>query len=274
MAYKRILTIQDISCLGQCSSTVALPVLSACGHEVCVLPPAILSTHTGGFGVPVIENLTGKMSAICSHWVSQGIRFDLILTGYLGSIAAIDEVNAIVDALMAPDGKLIVDPAMADHGKLYRGFDNAYAASMTNLCNRADLILPNITEAAMMTGMPFREVYDEAYIHQLLNSLEGKSVLLTGVGFGKEETGFALRTSDGVRFGHHQRLPGNFHGTGDLFAAAFAGAMACGKTEFEAADIASKFTLRCIRNTLERPAHWYGVKFETALAYLMELVNS
>jgi pyridoxine kinase len=274
MEYKRILTIQDISCLGQCSTTVALPVLSACGHEVCILPPAILSTHTGGFGIPAIRKLTDNMAAIRSHWEEQKITFDLILTGYLGSIEAIDEVNAIVDSLLAPGGKLIVDPAMADHGKLYRGFDNAYAAAMKQLCSRADIIVPNITETAMMTGMPYLNVYNEEYIHQLLNKLDGKCVLLTGVGFNAEQTGYALRTSEGVRIGHHKRLPGSFHGTGDLFAAAFVGALACDKSVQAAAEIASKFTLRCICNTLGRPAHWYGVKFETALPYLMELLNT
>ena len=273
MDYKRILTIQDISCLGQCSGTVALPVLSACGHEACILPPAILSTHTGGFGAPVVRNLTGDMFAIRSHWESQGIRFDLILTGYLGSVAAIGEVNAIVDDMLAPGGKLIVDPAMADHGRLYSGFDETYAAAMKQLCSRADILLPNITEAAMMSGMPFLETYDESYIRQLLNGLDGKRVLLTGVGFDSEQAGFALRCGDDIRFGHHERLPGSFHGTGDLFAAAFVGALACGRDDYEAAEIASAFTLRSIQNTLERPAHWYGVKFETALPYLMELLN-
>ena len=262
MDYKRILTIQDISCLGQCSGTVALPVLSACGHEVCILPPAILSTHTGGFGAPAVRNLTGDMGAIRSHWENQGICFDLILTGYLGSTAAIDEVNAIVDSLLAPGGKLIVDPAMADHGRLYSGFDEAYAEAMKKLCRRADILVPNITEAAMMTGMPFLETYDENYIRQLLNGLDGKCILLTGVGFGPDQIGFALRSGDDIRFGHHNRLPGSYHGTGDLFAAAFTGALACGRDEFEAAQIASAFTLRSIQNTLERPAHWYGVKFE------------
>lgn len=273
MAYKRILTIQDISCAGQCSMTVALPVLSACGHEICILPSSILSTHTGGFTNPVVQNLTGNMAAIRDHWYREGINFDLIYTGYLGSIEAIGEVNAIIDLLLAPDGRVIVDPAMADHGKLYRGLDEAYAQAMKELCYRADLILPNITEAAMMTGQPFREELDEAYARQLLCAVEGKHVLMTGVGFSENETGFALKTDTGIAFAHHARLDRSYHGTGDLFAAAFVGALACGKTEFDAAKIASAFTLKCIENTYVNPAHRYGVKFETALPDLIEMLK-
>lgn len=273
MGYKRILTIQDISCLGQCSMTVALPVLSACGHEVCILPSAMLSTHTGGFKDPVVQNLTGNMEAIREHWLREGITFDLIYTGYLGSIQAIEETGKIIDSLLVPGGQVIVDPAMADHGRLYKGFDADYGAAMKNLCNRAHIMLPNITEAAMMADMPFLESYDEAYIRDLLSCLGGKTVLMTGVGFSPDQTGFALRTEEGILFGHHQRMDKNYHGTGDLFASAFVGALASGRTALQAAQIASEFTLRCIRNTFESPAHWYGVKFETALPYLIEMLK-
>ncbi len=273
MGYKRILTIQDISCLGQCSMTVALPVLSACGHEVCILPSAVLSTHTGGFKNPVIQNLSSNMDAIREHWLREGITFDLIYTGYLGGIQTIEETGKIIDSLLAPGGLVIVDPAMADHGKLYKGFDNAYAAAMKQLCNRAHIMLPNITEAAMMADMPYLEEYDEAYIRELLSRLGGRTVLMTGVGFSQEQTGFALRTEQNIVFGHHQRVERNYHGTGDLFASAFVGALASGKTALSAAQIASEFTLQCIRNTFDSPAHWYGVKFETALPYLIEMLK-
>lgn len=274
MVYQRILTIQDISCVGQCSMTVALPVLSACGHEVCILPSAVLSTHTGGFQAPAVQDLTGNMAAVREHWQREGITFDLIYTGYLGSIQAIEEAGKIMDTMLAPGGRIIVDPAMADHGKLYKGFDGRYAAAMKDLCSRADIMLPNITEAAMMTGMPFREEYDESYIRSLLSGLDGKTVLLTGVGFSPEETGFALRTGEKIAFGHHERLARSYHGTGDLFASAFAGALASGKTEYRAAEIAAEFTLKSIRNTFDAPAHWYGVKFETALPELIEMLNT
>ena len=273
MAYKRILTVQDISCVGQCSMTVALPVLSACGHEVCVLPSAVLSTHTGGFGVPEVEKLTELMGRTVSHWKENDIQYDLIYIGYLGSLEAILCVEDIIGSMLAPGGTVIVDPAMADHGKLYRGFDEEYAAAMGRLCTLADVMIPNITEAAMMTGLPYRETLDETYVRQLLDRLGGKDVLLTGVGFSEQQTGFAVRQNGTVTVCHHDRIPQNYHGTGDLFASAFVGALACGKDMFTAGRIAADFTCRSIENTYRHPAHWYGVKFETALPYLIGLLN-
>lgn len=273
MAYKRILTIQDISCVGQCSMTVALPVLSACGHEVCILPSAVLSTHTGGFQKPVVQDLTGQMAQIREHWHRENIIFDVIYTGYLGSVQAIKEAEILIDTMLAPGGLVIIDPAMADHGKLYRGFDAAYANAMKDLCIRADIMLPNITEAAMMTGIPYREELDEDYVTELVEALPGKNVLLTGVGFLPDQTGFALRVDGQTVYHHHPRVEKSYHGTGDLFAAAFVGSIASGKTAAEAGRIASEFTLRAIQNTFKNPVHWYGVKFETALPYLIEILN-
>ena len=147
MKYNRILTIQDISCLGQCSMTVALPILSACGQETVILPSAVLSTHTGGFTKPHIRDLTEDLPGIQAHWLREGIRFDAIYTGYLGSIRQIGMVADMMDTLPVPGGKIIVDPAMADHGKLYSGFDAAYVEAMKALCAKADVLLPNLTEA-------------------------------------------------------------------------------------------------------------------------------
>lgn len=273
MAYKRILTVQDISCVGQCSMTVALPVLSACGHEVCILPSAVLSSHTGGFQEPAITDLTDRMAAIREHWFREKIDFDIIYTGYLGSVQAVREVEQILDVLLAPGGTVIVDPAMADHGKLYKGFDEAYAEAMRSLCARADVVLPNITEAAMMAGIDFRRQYDCDYIHRLLEQQPCKNVLLTGVGFENGQTGFALYSGGNVMFAHHERLENSYHGTGDLFASAFVGALASGFDAFDAGKIASRFTLKSIQNTAAEPAHWYGVKFEPALADLIDMLN-
>lgn len=273
MPYRRILTIQDISCVGQCSMTVALPILSTCGHETCILPAAVLSTHTGGFGTPAVTNLTSNMEAIWRHWQRQNITFDAIYTGYLGSIDAIRTATEIADTLLTPSGVLIVDPAMADHGKLYSGFDSAYAQAMKNLCLRADVMLPNITEAAMMTGIRYMDSVYEVYVRELLNRLGGKNVVLTGVGFRPDQTGAAIRCNGKVSFYTHPRVGASYSGTGDIFASAFTGAFLQGKHLAEAVQIASDFTLRCIRNTFEQPAHWYGVKFETALPYLIELLK-
>lgn len=273
MPYQRILTIQDISCVGQCSATVALPILSACGHETCILPAAVLSTHTGGFGRPVICNLQEKLESIWQHWQREGIRFDAIYTGYLGSCAAIQTASQIMDEMLEPDGKIIVDPAMADHGKLYSGLTESYAAQMQELCKRADVILPNITEAAMMTGMPYLEKYDENYISDILNTIQGKDIVLTGVSFEPEKTGISIRADGEFSYYSHQRVHRSFHGTGDMFAAAFTGAWLQGKPIAAAVRISADFTCQAIYNTIQNPAHWYGVKFETALPVLIDALK-
>ena len=250
--------------------TVALPVLSACGHETCILPTAVLSTHTGGFGKPAVHHLGDSIDAIWHHWRDQGIRFDAILVGYLGSIRAIESVSEILDQMLAPGGIAIVDPAMADHGKLYSGFDIQYAQAMQRLCEKADIMIPNITEAAMMSGVPLREDLDEGYIRELLGSLKGQDVVLTGVGFTPGQTGAAVRRNGEIRFFHTPKVAQNYHGTGDMFAACFTGSLMQGKTMEEAMEIACSFTLRAIEATAEAPAHWYGVKFETVLPWLAE----
>ena len=267
MAYKRILTIQDISCVGQCSMTVALPILSACGHEVCILPTAVLSTHTGGFGKPVVQHLA--VDGMWRHWKEQCIDFDAILVGYLGSVSAVEMVSQILDEMLAPGGVSIVDPAMADHGKLYSGFDGAYAESMQKLCAKAHIMIPNITEAAMMVGMDYRADFDKYYIDELLEKLPGSDVVLTGVGFGENETGAAVRRDGEVTFFHTPKVGKSYSGTGDMFAACFTGCLMQGKTMEESVALACGFTLRAIEATAEKPAHWYGVKFETALPWLI-----
>ena len=269
MAYKRILTIQDISCVGQCSMTVALPILSACGHETCILPSAVLSTHTGGFGKPVIRHMTDAMGDMMAHWRENEITFDAILVGYLGSMDAVELVLENYASLLGPEGILIVDPAMADHGRMYSGLDEAYALAMERLCRKADIILPNLTEAALFARVPYREEITEVYAAGLLEKLEHPCAVLTGVGFRPEETGILVRR-DGKVFHHpHRRLPGSCHGTGDIFAACFTGALLQGKTMEDAVGIAGDIVCRCMEITREAPAHWYGVRFETALPELI-----
>lgn len=270
MAYKRILTIQDISCVGQCSMTVAMPILSACGHETCIFPTALLSTHTGGFGKPEIIHLDQHLSAMWNHWKAQNITFDAILVGYLGSEAAVDVADAVITELLASDGISIVDPAMADHGKRYSGLSEAYAHKMEHLCRKADIILPNITEAAMFANMEYRQTLDESYVTDLLDRLAHPCVVLTGVGYRENETGIVLRESGEYTHITHKRIHQNFHGTGDMFAACFTGALMQGKTKAEAIQIAGEFVYDSISNTVAEPVHWYGVKFETALPGLIQ----
>ena len=182
MDYKRILTIQDISCVGQCSLTVALPIISACGVETAVLPSAVLSTHTGGFKGFTFRDLTEDMPLIENHWNKEGIKFAAIYTGYLGSTKQIDYVISIINSTLEADAKIIIDPAMADNGTLYYGFDDVFVKAMAKLCAKADYVLPNITEACFITGSEYKTEYDKAYIMDLLQKLVAngaKNVILT-----------------------------------------------------------------------------------------------
>ena len=274
MAYKCILTIQDISCVGQCSTTVAMPILSACGHETCILPTAILSTHTGGFSKPVVTNLAKASAEMWRHWHREGVRFDAILTGYLGSIGAVETACEIAEQMLSDDGVLIVDPAMADHGKLYSGFDEEYVRAMEKLCRKADILLPNITEAAILTGTAWTEECDADYVNKIIRALSNDCVVLTGIGYDPDETGVLVKTGDCLSHYGHKRIGKSYHGTGDMFAAAFTGALLQEKTVEEAVRIAADFTCKSIENTWENPAHWYGVKFETALPYLISMLQA
>ena len=272
MSYKRILTVQDISCLGQCSLTVALPILSAAGHETVVLPSAILSTHTAGFTGYTFRDLTQDIPLIAAHWKKEKISFDAIYTGYLGSAEQINMVKELF-GLGRENCVTFVDPAMADNGRLYPGFDDAFVKEMRSLVFSADVILPNITEAALLTGMEYRESYDEKYIYALLDALRAngaKTVILTGVGYTQDTTGVAVYENDSKLYYKHRRLPVGSHGTGDVYASAFVGAYMHGKTPLEAAGIAAEYTVRCIENTAGDDSHCYGVKFEPVLPYYIE----
>ena len=271
MDYKRILTVQDISCLGQCSMTVAMPILSACGHETCILPSAVLSTHTGGFKGFTFRDLCEDFPAITDHWVSEGIFFDAIYTGYLGNSKQVDYVCDIAKRCLTPGGRMIVDPAMADNGKLYTGFDDGYVAKMRELCAVADVVLPNVTEASLLTGLPYRESYDEEYTSALTQALLGlgaKSVVLTGISYKPGTTGVLVWENGSSRYYRHEKLSKSFHGTGDIYSSAFAGMLLCGRETYDAARIAADFTVACMRNTMDDDKHWYGVKFEPCLGIL------
>ena len=278
MTYKRVLTIQDISCVGQCSLTVALPILSACGHETAILPSAVLSTHTAGFKGFTFRDLTEDIEPIRAHWVKEGITFDAVTTGYLGSREQIALVSKILETCRKPGAPAIVDPAMADNGKLYPAFDAAYVAAMKTLVAKADIVLPNISEAAFLTDKPYREKYDESYVQELvtaLHALGAKTVVLTGVGYREEKTGVVV-SAYGVPmyYYEHKKIAEGCHGTGDVYAAAFAGAYLAGIEINEAAKIAADFTLKAIETTKPDKSHWYGVKFEPLLGELAKKVVS
>ena len=276
MDYKRLLTIQDISCVGQCSLTVALPIISACGIETAVLPSAVLSTHTAGFSGYTFRDLTDDMPKIKEHWQKENITFDAVYTGYLGSTKQIDYVADIFAANGKENCIKIVDPAMADGGKLYPGFDAEFVEAMKGLCAKADYIIPNITEASFLTGIEYKTEYDRAYIDLIIEKLIAlgcKNIILTGVSYTDGKTGIVVYENNEYSYYEHELLHNSCHGTGDIYASAFTGALVRGKTAYESAKIAAMYALECIRETAGDKNHWYGARFEPVLYKLIQMIN-
>ena len=276
---KKILTIQDISCVGKCSLTTALPIISAMGIETAVIPTAVLSTHTAFQGF-TFRDLTGDIPGILDHWKKEGFSFSAVYSGYLGSAEQIKLVRRAWQELSSPASIKIVDPAMADHGKLYAGFTEAFAAQMASLCGQADIILPNLTEGCLMTGHEYREDGDEAYYKTLLRKLAdlgAGTVIMTGVSLREGKLGAMTynKSADSFSFYDNDKLPVSFHGTGDIFASCVTGAVVLGSPAEEAASIAVDYTLECMRETMKDPDYsWYGVNFESALPWLTDRVRS
>ena len=276
MPYPRILTIQDISCVGQCSLTAALPVISACGVEACPIPSAVLSTHTAGFKNFTFRDLTDDMPLIKDHWIREGLKFDAIYTGYLGSAKQIGYVKDIMSSVIKEGGVAVIDPAMADNGKLYLGFDDAFVGEMKKLCALADYLIPNITEASLLTGIEYKTEYDRAYIEKLISALTEmgcKNVILTGVSYTQSTTGVVIYENGQYSYYEHEKIERGCHGTGDIYASAFVGSLMRGNSAYDSARIAADFTLLCIKETLNEPDHWYGVKFEPVLGKLIDLLK-
>ena len=275
MEYKRILSIQDVSCFGQCSLTVALPVLSALGVETAILPTAILSTHTAGFSGFTFRDLKEDLPLIEAHWKKEGIRFGGVYTGYLGHPVDVDVALSIASGELN-EGPLFVDPAFGDNGRLYPGFDEDYVQAMKPLCAKADVLLPNLTEAYALLGLPYVAKPDEKQIEELLHGLSAlgaKCIVLKGIGGSPEETGVRVYDGKVQQSFVHPRIGQDFHGTGDLFASVFVGAYLHGKGLLGSAKVAATFTYRCIENTLGDQAHAYGVKFEPLLRDLPSLLG-
>ena len=273
---KRVLTVQDISCLGKCSLTIALPVLSVLGSETVILPTAVLSTHTMFKGF-TCKDLSDQIEPIKQHWLKEGITFDAIYTGYLGSIAQIDQMKELFRAFRREGMFVFVDPVMADNGRLYAAFNMAYAEKNKELCAEADIIVPNITEAALMTGMDYRETYDQSYILALLSGLRelgAKLSVITGVSLEKGKIGaMGIDRETGETWCYqNRRIDASYHGTGDLFASTFVGELLRGKDWKDAMRIAADYTAHTIEVTLKNPKEpWYGVDFETTLPDLLKM---
>lgn len=275
---KRILTIQDISCFGKCSLTVALPLLSAMGIETVILPTAVLSTHTM-FKNFTVKDLSDQLAPITAHWKQEGITFDAIYTGYLGTEEEIDTVIEIIRTFRNENTLVFIDPAMADNGKLYPAFDEHYAIKNGDLCAIADIAVPNITEASYLTGQPYLESYSEEYVKNLLQALAAlgtKTPILTGVSLSEGKTGaMGFDTQKGEYFVYqHDRIPVAFHGTGDIFSSVLAGAFVLGIERTRALQIAADYTEMTIAKTLENPEKpWYGVDFEATIPALVDMIK-
>jgi len=273
---KRVLTIQDISCVGKCSLTVALPIISACGIETAVLPTAVLSTHTAFKGF-TFRDLTGDLGDITKHWKEQNIDFDCIYTGYLGSFEQLDIVSKIFDDFKSENTTILIDPVMADNGKLYYGFDQKFADAMAKLCSKADIIVPNLTEASFMLHQEYvAEGYDISFIKETLKKLcelGAKKAVLTGVNLGDGKLGVMSYDSQTCEYFSYYRehLPYSFHGTGDVFASTLCGGLTKGLSLGDSLKIAVDYTVESIKETVKNTKHnWYGVDFESAFPYLID----
>ncbi len=275
---KRVAAIHDISCFGKCSLTVALPIISAAGIECAGIPTAVLSTHTGGFSGYTFRDLTEDIMPVAYHWKKEGLAFDAVYTGYLGSVEQIDLVCEAVDTFGDDKTMLIVDPVMADHGKLYGGFPDNFPKEMTRLCAKADIITPNITEAAFMTDMPYCEApHSKEYIENLLKGLRkitnGK-IVLTGVSYNEGEIGSACLDGDNLEYVFTPLVDAMYHGTGDVFTSTLTCGILKGKSLSESALIAAKYTAGCIKRTKENhPTIKYGVNFEAEIPNLLKLLE-
>ncbi len=271
---KRALAVHDISCLGKCSLTAALPILSAAGVECVALPTAVLSTHTGGFTGYTFRDLTADIAPITAHWKTLNLHFDALYTGYLGSPEQIGLVLRLFDELSDADTLRLVDPVMGDHGVLYKGFAPDYPQKMRALCAAADVIVPNLTEASLLLGTPYREgPFERAFIEDTLAALSElgpRKVVLTGVSFDDEQLGAAAWDDGRVEYAFARRVQGQYHGTGDVWGSSFLAGLLSGRTLGESARVACEFTAQAVAYTRESPMELcYGVRFEAALPKLM-----
>ena len=274
---KRVLAIHDISCVGRCSLTVALPILSAAGLDTGVLPTAVLSTHTGGFTGFTYRDLTEDIAPIERHWESLGLRFDALYSGFLGSFEQVDLVSALFDRFCTKDNLILVDPVMADNGKLYTIFGPKMAKGMARLCAKADVVVPNLTEAALMLDVPYPgEDASEKTVREILEGLCGLGApraVLTGISFEEGMLGAACFDSRSGEFSYtaDTRIGGYFHGTGDVFGSALLCGLMNNMTLANATKLAVDYTHESIRLTVAaKQEERYGVCFERALPLLLK----
>lgn len=274
---KRVVAIHDISCIGKCSLTVALPIISAAGIETSIIPTAVLSTHTGGFTGFTYRDLTDDILNIVNHWNTLNLEYDAIYTGFLGSFEQIDIVAKVFDILKTKETLILVDPVMADNGQLYSIFPNDFPEGMKKLCKKADVIVPNITEAVLLLNEEYFEgPYTKEYIEGLLERLKGlgsKYVVLTGVYFDDKNLGAATYdcATSKIDYAFGPRVGGLYHGTGDVFGSALLSALLNGFNLLEASQIAVDYTVKSIECTKSANTDVrFGVNFESQIPFLIK----
>lgn len=275
----RVLAINDISCVGKCSLTVTLPIISACGVTCDILPTALLSTHTGGFTGYTFRDLSEDIPAILAHWKSLGLKYDYIVSGYLGSIDQIDMVRSVKDDFLKEGGTMIVDPVMGDNGKMYAHFDDKFVQEMKGLCRCADVIVPNLTEACLLADMDYGDVCAAENYREVLDKLKKlcprPSVTGCDVADGKG-TRSAVFYTDGNgtdKIYSTEKIEGAFHGAGDVYASALVGCLARGVREDDAVKLAADFTKNSIAQTKKDGTEArYGLNSESCMyAFLRAL---
>ncbi len=264
---KRVITFQDLSCVGKCSLGVALPIISSFGIEACGVPSALLSCHTA-FDDFSFFDLTAQSQEILNKIGSQKLKFDAFYSGYLGSEKQINCACEFIDVLK--DSLIIVDPVMGDNGKLYSGFDISIPQSMKNLCSKADIILPNITEACLLADTPYFTPANKDEVVSLIKKLFSRfnaSIVITGIE-AEGRMGACLYNKDSGRisFFMKKKIDAVFHGTGDIFASCLTGDLISGSSLNDSVEFAVEFTYKSMEYTLADPdRRWYGVNFEQAL---------
>lgn len=274
----RVLAINDISCVGKCSLTVALPIISASGVTCDILPTAILSTHTGGFSGYTFRDLSEDIPAILKHWKSLGLQYDIIISGYLGSIDQIEMVKGIKKDFLKEGGLMIVDPVMGDNGILYSHFDQKFVDEMKGLCRTADVIVPNLTEACFLTDTKYAGVSEQNYaeiLEKLKKLCPRPSVTGCDVKGKKQTESCVFYTDDDGKIKKYstEKIEGAFHGAGDVYASALVGCLARGVSTRKAVEIAAEFTKNSIKQTKkDKTEARYGLNSESQMySYLKAL---
>lgn len=280
MNQKKVLTIQDISCTGRCSITVALPILSACGIETAIIPTSVLSTHTSGFTGLHHRDLTGDIPKILEHWKQLAMHFDAIYVGFLANKEQVEAVITLINALKSDDTIIFVDPAMADEGEMYSILSSDFPAAMRELCKLADVIIPNMNESFLLLDQEYQKgPYKERDIEDMLKKLSDipqSQVVMTGVSLDSYDIGAASYNpgSNTYHFYSRRKIDGTFCGTGDVFSSVLVGAVVNDFTVEEAVNIAIEYTLDCIERTVsEKQELRYGVDFEQGILFLLQLLG-